>query len=40
MNRYAPPLHPYLLGLVLFLVIVAVVLFSPSTDSRFIYTDF
>lgn len=34
------PFGPLALGVVLFLLIVAMVLFSPSTDSHFIYTDF
>ncbi|HTV93171.1 MAG TPA: hypothetical protein VMG98_10680 [Verrucomicrobiae bacterium] len=35
-----PVRGPFLLGIVLFLLIVAMVLFSPSTESHFIYTDF
>ncbi len=31
---------PYALGIVLGILIVLMVLFGPSTDSRFIYTDF
>ena len=31
---------PVTLGVLLFLVVVAIVVLSPSTDSRFIYTDF
>jgi len=31
---------PLVLGCVLFLIIVATVIFSPSTESHFIYTDF
>lgn len=33
-------LGPVTLGIVLFLIVVAVVILSPSTESRFIYTDF
>jgi hypothetical protein len=32
--------NPWVLGLTLFLVIVAMVILGPSTESRFIYTDF
>jgi hypothetical protein len=32
--------NPWILGLALFLVIVAMVVLGPSTESRFIYTDF
>jgi hypothetical protein len=32
--------HPVVLGVVLFLIVVAVIVFGPSTESRFIYTDF
>jgi hypothetical protein len=32
--------HPVVLGAVLFLIVVAIVLFGPSSESRFIYTDF
>ena len=35
-----PRFGPYALGVALFLLIVAMVLLSPSTDSHFIYTDF
>ena len=31
---------PWILGVVLFALIVAMVVFGPSTESRFIYTDF
>jgi hypothetical protein len=31
---------PALLGVGFFVLVVAIVLLSPSTDSRFIYTDF
>jgi hypothetical protein len=33
-------LTPVTLGIILFIVVVAIVVFSPTTDSRFIYTDF
>jgi hypothetical protein len=36
----ASPFGPALLGVALFGLVVAIVLLSPSTDSRFIYTDF
>ena len=32
--------HPVVLGVVLFLIVVAIVLFGPASESRFIYTDF
>lgn len=32
--------NPWVLGLVLFVVIVTMVILGPSTESRFIYTDF
>lgn len=32
--------NPVVLGVVLFLIVVAVVVFGPSSESRFIYTDF
>lgn len=32
--------HPLVLGLVAAALVVAMILFGPSTDSRFIYTDF
>ncbi len=32
--------NPAILGLVLFLIVVAVVLLGPASESRFIYTDF
>jgi hypothetical protein len=35
-----PVRGPFLLGIVLFLLVVAMVLLSPSTESHFIYTDF
>ncbi|MDE2482450.1 MAG: hypothetical protein KGN02_09705 [bacterium] len=35
-----PRLGPIVLGIALFVIIVATVLFSPSTESHFIYTDF
>jgi hypothetical protein len=31
---------PALLGFVLFVLVVAVIVFGPSSESRFIYTDF
>jgi hypothetical protein len=31
---------PWVLGLVLALLIVLIIVFGPSADSRFIYTDF
>jgi hypothetical protein len=31
---------PWVLGVALFVVIVAMVILGPSTESRFIYTDF
>ena len=35
-----PGIGPVLLGVVVFLAIVAMVVLSPTTDSHFIYTDF
>lgn len=35
-----PKRGPIVLGVVLFVLIVAMVILSPSTDSHFIYTDF
>jgi hypothetical protein len=32
--------NPFVLGLVIALLAVAMIVFGPSTDSRFIYTDF
>jgi hypothetical protein len=32
--------NPAVLGVVLFLIVVAIVLFGPASESRFIYTDF
>jgi hypothetical protein len=32
--------HPLVLGLVAAVLVVAMIVFGPSTDSRFIYTDF
>jgi len=32
--------HPVFLGVVLFLIVVVMIVFGPSTESRFIYTDF
>jgi hypothetical protein len=32
--------HPVFLGAVLFLIVVVTIVFGPSTESRFIYTDF
>jgi len=32
--------HPAVLGVVLFLIVVAIVLLGPASESRFIYTDF
>lgn len=32
--------NPIALGAVLFLIVVAVILLGPSSESRFIYTDF
>jgi hypothetical protein len=32
--------HPVVLGLVAAALVVAMILLGPSTDSRFIYTDF
>jgi hypothetical protein len=32
--------NPWFLGVVLFLIVVVVIVFGPSTESRFIYTDF
>jgi hypothetical protein len=32
--------NPVLLGFVLFLIVVVMIVFGPSTESRFIYTDF
>ena len=36
----ASPAGPALLGITIFILIVLTILLSPSTDSRFIYTDF
>jgi hypothetical protein len=36
----SPRYGPFVLGVVLATIIVAMVLFSPSTESHFIYTDF
>jgi hypothetical protein len=36
----SPRYGPFVLGAVLFAIVVASVLFSPATDSHFIYTDF
>jgi hypothetical protein len=36
----SPRLGPFVLGAVLFAIIVSTVLLSPATDSHFIYTDF
>ncbi|HEY0394271.1 MAG TPA: hypothetical protein VGD01_07220 [Candidatus Elarobacter sp.] len=32
--------HPVVLGVVLAAIVVAMIVLGPSTDSRFIYTDF
>ena len=32
--------HPIVLGVVIAAIIVAMIVLGPSTDSRFIYTDF
>jgi hypothetical protein len=32
--------HPVILGVVLFLIVVAIVVLGPASESRFIYTDF
>lgn len=32
--------NPWILGVVLFVVVLAMIVFGPSTESRFIYTDF
>ncbi len=32
--------HPLVLGLIAALLVVAMIVLGPSTDSRFIYTDF
>ena len=32
--------HPVILGIVLFLIVVAIVVLGPASESRFIYTDF
>ena len=32
--------HPIVLGCVLFAIVLAAIVFGPSSDSRFIYTDF
>ncbi len=32
--------RPLVLGVVLFLLVIAIIVFGPSTESRFIYTDF
>ncbi|PZR56402.1 MAG: hypothetical protein DLM50_08355 [Candidatus Meridianibacter frigidus] len=37
---HSPRSGPILLGILLALIVIASVLFSPSTESRFIYTDF
>ena len=31
---------PRVLGVALFVVVIAMIIFGPSTESRFIYTDF
>ena len=36
----SPRSGPYVLGIVLAAIVVAMVLFSPSAESHFIYTDF
>ena len=35
-----PVAGPFVLGLVFFVIVVATVVLSPSTESHFIYTDF
>lgn len=32
--------HPAVLGAVVFVLVVAMIVFGPSSESRFIYTDF
>ncbi|MDQ6941176.1 MAG: hypothetical protein M3169_01515 [Candidatus Eremiobacteraeota bacterium] len=32
--------NPVVLGVALFIIVVAMILLGPSTESRFIYTDF
>lgn len=32
--------RPWILGFVLALIVIAMIVLGPSTDSRFIYTDF
>jgi hypothetical protein len=32
--------HPVTLGIVVFALVLAMIVFGPSTESRFIYTDF
>ena len=32
--------RPAVLGVVLFLLVIAIIVFGPSSESRFIYTDF
>ena len=32
--------NPWILGFVLFVIIVTMIVLGPSTESRFIYTDF
>jgi hypothetical protein len=32
--------HPVVLGVVLFVLVLAMIVFGPSSESRFIYTDF
>ena len=32
--------HPVVLGIVLFLIVLVIIVIGPSTESRFIYTDF
>jgi hypothetical protein len=32
--------RPWVLGMALFVLVVAMIVFGPSTESRFIYTDF
>ena len=32
--------NPWMLGAVLFVIVVAMIILGPSTESRFIYTDF
>ncbi len=36
----SPRYGPFVLGAVLFAIVVSTVLLSPATDSHFIYTDF